>query len=108
MTSSIDPKIIAAGQVALGVFMPKLIKSKIGADLGSGMIAMGGYGLAQSLGVVSGIGAMEDEMEVTLSGTELLSPINGYGEDYGYSDTMNGTNNSSNLDVIAGMDDFDY
>lgn len=108
MSTSIDPKIIAAGQVALGVFMPKLVKSKIGVDLGHGMIAMGGFSLAQSLGVVSGIGAADDEMEVTLSGTELLSPINGYGEDFGYSDQMNGTNGSSDLDIISGMDDYSY
>jgi hypothetical protein len=108
MSSTLSPKVIAAAQVALGVFMPKIVKSKIGADLGYGMIAIGGVSLAQSFGVVSGIGAMEDEMEVTLSGTDLLSPINGYGEDYGYSDTMNGTGGSSDLDVISGMDDYSY
>jgi hypothetical protein len=38
----------------------------------------------------------------------MLSPISGYGEDFGYSDTMNGTGGSSDLDVISGMDDYSY
>jgi len=102
-----NPKIISAGQVALGVFFPKLVKGKLGQDLGAGMVAVGGLSLAQSFNVISGIGSYED-MEVTVSGTDMLSPISGYGEDFGYSDTMNGTGGSSDLDVISGMDDYSY
>ena len=101
----LNPKIVSAGQIALGVFFPKLIKGKLGQDLGAGMVAMGGYSLAQNFGVISGIGA--DEMEVTLSGTDMLAPINGYGSDFGYSEGI-GAAASDNLDVIAGMDDYDY
>jgi len=105
MASGTNPKIIAAGQVALGFLFPKLIKGAMGQNIGHGMIAIGGMSLAQSFGIISGIGQMEDEMEVTLSGTDLLSPISGYGEDFGFSDSMSGTDE---LQVIAGLDDYDY
>jgi hypothetical protein len=102
-----NPKIVSAGQIALGVFFPKFVKGPIGQNLGAGMVALGGLGLAQSFNLISGIGQSED-MEITLSGTDMLSPINGYGEDFGFSDTMNGTGGSSDLDVISGMDEYSY
>lgn len=104
MGGGVNPKLVSAGQVALGVFFPKIVKGKLGQDLGAGMVAVGGLSLAQNFNVISGIGG--DEMEVTLSGTDQLAPINGYGEDFGFSDTMNGTPSDS-LDIIAGME-YDY
>ena len=103
-----NPKIVSAGQIALGVFFPKFVKGPIGQNLGAGMVALGGLGLAQSFNLISGIGQMDDDMEITLSGTDELSPINGYGDDFGFSDSMNGTGGSSDLDIIAGMDDYTY
>lgn len=109
MGGGLNPKIVAAGQVALGVFFPKLVKGKLGQDLGAGMVGVGGLSLAQSFGIISGIGQMDDEeMEITVSGTDMLSPINGYGDNYGFSDSMNGTGGSSDLDTIAGMDEYSY
>jgi hypothetical protein len=108
MGGGLNPKIVSAGQVALGIFFPKFVKGKLGQDLGAGMVAVGGLSLAQSFGIISGIGAYEEDMEVTVSGTDMLSPINGYGEDFGFSDTMNGTGGSSDLDVISGMDEYSY
>lgn len=105
---SVNPKIISAGQIALGVFFPKFVKGKLGQDLGAGMVAVGGLSLAQNFSVISGIGAYGEDLEVTVSGTDMLSPINGYGEDFGFSDTMNGTGGSSDLDVISGMDEYSY
>jgi len=43
--------VAAAAPIALGMFMPRLIKSSFGAGLGSGMIAVGGLGLAQTFGL---------------------------------------------------------
>jgi len=105
---NLSPKIISAGQVALGIFFPKFVKGKLGQDLGAGMVAVGGLSLAQNFNVISGIGNYGEDMEVTVSGTDMLSPINGYGEDFGFSDTMNGTGGSSELDVISGMDEYTY
>lgn len=102
-----NQKLVSAGQIALGVFFPKFVKGPIGQNLGAGMVAVGGLSLAQSFNIIAGIGET-DEMEVTLSGTDMLAPISGYGEDYGYSDTMNGTGGSADLDVISGMDDYTY
>lgn len=102
---NVNAKIVSAGQVALGAFFPKLVKGAMGQNLGAGMVAVGGLSLAQSFGIISGIGQIyDDTMEVTLSGTDMLSPISGYGEDFGFSDTMNG---SSDIDVISGME-YDY
>jgi len=106
MGGGLNPKIVAAGQVALGVFFPKLVKGKLGQDLGAGMVGVGGLSLAQSFGIISGIGQMEDDMEITVSGTDMLSPIAGYGN-YGY-DSIEGTGGSSDLDTIAGMDEYSY
>jgi len=99
-----NPKIVSAGQIALGVFFPKFVKGPIGQNLGAGMVALGGLGLAQSFNLISGIGQMDD-MEITLSGTDELAPINGYGEDFGYSEGIG--QSSDSLDVISGME-YDY
>lgn len=101
---SLNPKIVSAGQIALGAFFPKLVKGSFGQNLGAGMVAVGGLSLAQNFNVISGIGAYDDSMEVTLSGTDMLTPISGYGEDFGFSDTMAG---SDSIDVISGME-YDY
>lgn len=49
-TSATTTNYIANGiPLALGIFMPKIIKSELGKNLGAGMIAAGGVGLANSL-----------------------------------------------------------
>lgn len=49
-----------AAPIALGLILPKVIKSDLGKNLGTGMIAVGGLKLAQSaLPTLSGIGAMD-------------------------------------------------
>jgi len=47
----------AAAPIALGFFMPKLVKSSFGQGLGAGMIAVGGLSLAQTFGLpgISGV-----------------------------------------------------
>jgi len=47
--------IASAAPIAVGLFLPKFIKTPVGAALGNGMIAVGGLGLVQSTGVLSGL-----------------------------------------------------
>jgi len=55
--SSTTKYIGAAAPIALGFFLPKLLKSSFGSGLGQGMIAVGGLSLAQSFGLpgISGV-----------------------------------------------------
>lgn len=54
-----NDKIKAAVPLALGLFMPKLIKGNVGQGLGAGMIAVGGLKLVQSFGVLNGVGGVD-------------------------------------------------
>jgi hypothetical protein len=103
---ALNPKIVSAGQIALGVFLPKFIKSQLGKDLGAGMIAVGGLSLAQNLGVIAGV---EDELTIAVNGfngSDSLTAVSGYGNDYGFS--VNGTSELSAVNGIDDMDGYDY
>ena len=103
---ALNPKIVSAGQIALGVFLPKFIKSKLGQDLGAGMIAVGGLSLAQNLGVIAGV---EDELTIAVNGfngSDSLQAVAGYGHDYGFQ--VNGTSELSAVNGIDDMDGYDY
>jgi hypothetical protein len=84
---NIDSKMKNAGVIALGVFLPKMLKMPISASIGAGMIATGGLGLLQSTGVIGQIDDMMD-MPVSVMAGDDLSVIAGYSDD--------------NLSVIAG------
>ena len=82
--STIDPKIIAGGKVALGVALPMLskdgkMKSILG-GVGAGMIAIGSVDLLKSLGVING------DFDIPVINGDLLS-----------GDVLAG-------DILAGMD----
>ena len=47
--------VAAAAPIAVGLFLPKFIKTPMGSALGAGMVAVGGLGLVQSTGVLSGM-----------------------------------------------------
>ena len=87
---NIDTKIKSAGVIAIGYFMPKLIKSQLGKGLGDGMIAAGGLGLLQASGALSGVDSAL-QIPVSVMAGDDLSVIAGYTPD--------------NLSVIAGMDE---
>ena len=59
-TSASTTNYIANGiPLALGIFMPKFIKSDLGKNLGAGMIAAGGVGLVNTImPSLAGVGAM--------------------------------------------------
>jgi hypothetical protein len=63
LESKVNPKLLAGGQVALGVFLPKLVKGKIGSGIGSGMAVNGIVTLANQFGVVSAISGMETSVD---------------------------------------------
>ena len=44
----------AAAPIVAGLFLPKVIKTPMGASLGAGMLAVGGLELVQSTGVLAG------------------------------------------------------
>ena len=86
----IEPKLKSAGVIALGVFLPKFVKSSLGKSIGNGMIAAGGLGLLQASGLVGQIEESLD-MPVSVMAGDDLSVIAGYSPD--------------NLSVIAGMEE---
>jgi hypothetical protein len=104
--SKIDSKLVSAGQVVAGILVPKYLKSDLGKNLGAGMIAVGGLSLAQSTGIISGIGAAAEDFTASMfSNSDRLQTI--AGTDYGYA--FNGIGaGSSDLDVIAGIEEYAY
>lgn len=110
---TIDPKIVAGGKVALGVFLPNFVKSgklkNVMAGVGSGMVAVGAVDLLKEFGVLSGTG--EDEvLQVSLNGdqdilagdTSVLA-----GDDLSVVNGDEDVINGDDLSVVNGMDD-DY
>lgn len=99
----LNSKIINAAQIGLGIYLPKMVKSQLGKDLGAGMIAAGGLGLVTSFGVINGIdviSGMENEefIEVSLNGfDDNMQEISGYGDEFGM----------GAIDVVSGVNDLD-
>lgn len=76
LQDKVNPKLVAGGQVALGIFLPKLVKGKVGAGIGSGMAVNGIVTLANQFGVVSAISGMETSVDYV--GNEYLMDEMGY------------------------------
>ena len=97
---NVDEKIKNVGVVAVGILLPKFMKSEMGKSIGNGMIAAGGLGLVGGfLPAISGVDDMI-EFPVQVSGIDDgLSVIAG-------DDVMAG---DDSLSVLAGMgDEYDY
>jgi hypothetical protein len=78
LESKVNPKLLAGGQVVAGMFLPKLVKGKIGAGIGSGMAVNGIVTLANQFGIVSAISGTDTELEY----------VGEYdGDDMGYADS---------------------
>jgi hypothetical protein len=58
-----NEKIKAAIPVAVGLFLPRVVKGAAGQGLANGMIAVGGIKLVQSFGVLNGIGAVSSNSD---------------------------------------------
>lgn len=56
--ATVNPKIASAIPVIAGIFVPKYLRSDLGAGIGDGLIAAGVLGELQAFNVLSGIGAV--------------------------------------------------
>jgi hypothetical protein len=90
---NLNPKIKSAGVIAVGLYLPKLVKGNLSKSIGDGMVAAGGLGLLQAANV---LGQIESAMDIPVSvmAGDGLSLISGYSED--------------NLSVISGQDEEVY
>lgn len=89
LPATINPKFVSAGQLVLGLALPKFVKTPIVASIGNGMAAVGGMGLLTSF--VPSLGATDDV--VLLSGIDTIgdmSEVNGV-DQIGDLDAMNGS-----------------
>jgi hypothetical protein len=93
LPSTLDARISAAAPVAIGLFLPKLIKGDAGKGIATGMIAVGGLKLVQSFGVLNGIGAVSSNVNYS---TPLI------GATYNRSGLVD---RSYSTPAIAGMDE---
>ena len=102
-----NPKVVAAGQIAAGIFLPKFVKNKFVAGIGTGMIVNGGVTLANQFGVVSAISGLgADESLDYVAGTDNLSILAG---GVGVTDQGIMTGEVDRLSVLAGdMEDMGY
>lgn len=95
--TTVNPKIVAGGQIVAGVLLPRFVKNEFVKGIGVGMIANGGVETLKAFGVLSGIG--EDMSVEYIGGSDDISTIAGDdGDDMGY-------DGSSDISTIAGMDD---
>ena len=94
LSASYKGYVAAAAPIAVGLFLPKLIKSDMGKAIGTGMIAVGGLELVQTTGVLAGIGA---DMPI-IAGSPVIA---GYSKKYIGASTVDNTNRAS---MFSGMD----
>ena len=106
LQDKVNPKLVAAGQIAAGIFLPKVAKSKLMASLGTGMIVNGGVTLANQFGVIAAVGNITGDYSVDyISGSDNLSILAG---GVGITDQGIMTGDSDMLSVVAGdMEDME-
>lgn len=73
--TTLDPKIVNGGKIALGIFLPMAFKDgkmkSIASGVGMGMVAVGTIDLFKDLNILSGLND-NDMVEVQLSGVETV------------------------------------
>ena len=97
LSSKVNPKILAGGQIVAGIFLPKLVRNEFMKGVGVGMIANGGVTALSEFGVLAGIGADDTTVEY-IGGSDMLQTISG-------DDEMGAYDGSSTIQTIAGTDD---
>jgi len=114
-SSTVNPKLLAGGQVALGLMLPKFVKNKMVASFGTGMAINGVVTVAASFGVISAVSGMAGTTDYQLDyvgedGDDMgapgdLSAIAGE-DDSDYMGVLDeGTMSGDNLAILAGYDD---
>ena len=85
LNDSYKKYVASVAPIAVGLFLPKFIKSDMGKALGNGMIAVGGLGLVQSTGVLSGMPAIAKRYMGLAPSTNnprgVVAGMDGYGMD---------------------------
>lgn len=107
----VNPKILAVGQIAAGMFLPKFVKNKFVAGIGTGMIVNGGVTVLNQFGVISaisGLAGASDSLEyVAGDGLSILAGDDDAG-DMGVIDQGIMTGDIDRLNVVAGdMEDLE-
>lgn len=97
LSSKVDSKIAAAGAVALGVFLPKFVKSPMIKGVANGMIAVGGQRLVANF--LPALGATDDV--VLVSGYDEIGGL----DQIGYGSDLNAVN-GSDISEINGYDEY--
>ena len=112
---TIDPKISAAGKLALGVFLPNFVKGgkmkNVLAGVGSGMVAVGSVELLKEFGVLSGTTGTDEVLEVSMNGDQdILAGSTSVlaGDDDMISGDDLSVVNGDDLSVVNGDDDYDF
>tara|TARA_R110000868_G_scaffold119499_1_gene317207 strand:+ start:648 stop:1079 length:432 start_codon:yes stop_codon:yes gene_type:complete len=105
LQDTVDTKILAVGQIAAGIFLPKVVKAKFMTGVGAGMIINGAMTGLQSFGVISAISgfvgadnSIDYQFSDTVSGGDELQTIAGNYMDEG---TLTG---ADELQTLAGND----
>lgn len=103
--TTINTKLVSGGKIALGIALPMLVKSPLMSGIGAGMIAIGSYELVKSTGVISGLGADDDTISISLEGVNVLS-----GNDFSEgvlagNDDISVVNGNDDISVVNGYDD---
>lgn len=103
----LNMKLIAAAQIGLGIYLPKLLKSQLGKDLGAGMISAGGVGLVTSLGVIKGIDVVSG-INDEITDDYFSTYIDNLNTDADMSDELSDLESSMNgIDVVSGIGDME-
>jgi hypothetical protein len=95
LPSSLNPKLVAGGKIALGAIIRRTSKNQFADGAGLGLVALGAVELMQQLGILSGMGASDSDMlAVSLEGADEMN-----GADLA---VINGDLSVINGDVLAG------
>lgn len=99
---TLDPKIVSGGKIALGVALPMFVKTgnlkNIVGGAGAGMVAVGATDLLTDLGVLAGLGIVDEPKPAIFDvfANSLSGDIVGAG---------NVLSGADDLNVINGLDD---
>lgn len=108
LSNKFNPKVLAGGQIAVGLFAPKFIKNKLVAGLAKGMLINGGVSALQSFGVISAISGLgeTDEFQYQISGSDSINVIagDGEGDEMGFTDEGIMSGGSSDIAILAGTE----
>lgn len=109
LSNKFNPKVLAGGQIAVGLLAPRFIKNKLAQGLAKGMLINGGVSALQSFGVISAISGLgeTDDYQYQMSGSDTIKEIAGTEEGF---ETMEGIDDagimsgSSDIAILSGME----